>query len=229
MTSKSYFSPPLFAFLRQLAANNNREWFAANKARYESDVRDPMLRFIRDFAPRLAQISDCFVADPRPTGGSLFRIYRDTRFAKDKTPYKTHVAAHFRHEVGKDVHAPGFYLHLEPNEVFVGAGIWHPDTAALTKLRRAIVAAPARWSAIVGNAKFKRDGELGGDTLKRPPAGVPADHPLIEDLKRKDFVWSVTFAEKDACSPKFIERYAAACATAAPLVQFLTRALGLPW
>src|SRR5262245_16529190 len=114
----AYFKPALFKFLKDLAKNNNRPWFEENKARFERDVRDPLLSFIGDFASPLAKISKHYLADPRPSGGSMFRIYRDTRFAKDKSPYKTHVAAHFRHSAGKDVHAPGFYVHLEPGQVF---------------------------------------------------------------------------------------------------------------
>ena len=112
MMQEPCFQPDLFRFLDALRGNNNREWFQANKERYESDVKGPMLRFIGDFAPRLRQISPRFVADPRPNCGSLFRIYRDVRFSKDKTPYKTNAGAQFRHQAGKDAHAPGFYLHV---------------------------------------------------------------------------------------------------------------------
>ena len=128
MTTEPYFGPELFAFLRALDKNNNREWFQANKKRFERDVRDPMLRFIADFGSQLDKISTRFVADPRPNGGSLFRIYRDVRFSKDKRPYKTNVGAHFRHQAGKDAHAPGFYFHMEPGEVFGGSGIYGTPT-----------------------------------------------------------------------------------------------------
>src|SRR5262249_17068758 len=108
MANGPYFTPRLFAFLRELKANNSREWFQANKARYVEDVQQPMLRFIADFAAPLARISRNLEADPRPVGGSMFRIHRDTRFARDKSPYKTHLAAHFRHRATtKDVHGPG--------------------------------------------------------------------------------------------------------------------------
>jgi len=121
------FTPALFDFLRELKGNNNRDWFQTNKSRYEKDVKDPLLLFIADFADRVPEISPHIAAIPRATGGSMFRIYRDMRFSKDKTPYKTAAALHFRHESGKDVHAPGYYLHLEPGSVFMGAGIWKPD------------------------------------------------------------------------------------------------------
>src|SRR5918996_3776624 len=144
-TTTRSFGPELFRFLRDLEANNDRTWFNANKDRYEREVRDPALDFVEDFAPRLAEISQHFVADPRPSGGSLFRIHRDTRFSKDKSPYKTHVGIHFRHERAKDVHAPGFYLHLEPRSVFVGAGIWHPNSPTLAKIRAAIADDAEAW------------------------------------------------------------------------------------
>jgi uncharacterized protein (TIGR02453 family) len=121
-----YFTPATFKFLSQLASNNEREWFYANKNRYVSAVQDPALQFIADFAPKLAGISQHFVADPRSQGGSLFRIYRDTRFSKDKTPYKTHVAMRFGHVAGLGVHAPGFYLHIEPGSSYAGVGLWRP-------------------------------------------------------------------------------------------------------
>lgn len=123
-TNNPYISPKLFRFFRDLKKNNDREWFEDNKQRYEDDVRGPLLAFIDDFAEPLYRISPHFRADARKVGGSLFRIFRDVRFSKDKTPYKTHAGVHFRHENAKDAHAPGLYLHLEPGEVFMGAGIW---------------------------------------------------------------------------------------------------------
>jgi uncharacterized protein (TIGR02453 family) len=119
----AHITPALFEFFRELKANNSKEWFAENKTRYEQQVREPLLAFIADFGLRLPAISPHYVADPRKSGGSLFRIYRDVRFSKDKTPYKTGAGIQFRHERGKDAHAPGFYLHLEPDGCFFGAGI----------------------------------------------------------------------------------------------------------
>lgn len=223
MSARAHFSPELFRFLKDLRRNNRREWFQANRERYESAVRDPFLRFISDFGPLLSKISHHFVADPRPTGGSLFRIYRDTRFAKDKSPYKTHAAADFRHRAGgRDAHAPGFYLHLEPGGCLAAAGIWHPDPGALAKVRNAIVEHPRQWERI------RRLG-LQGDSLVRPPRGYDPDHPLIEDVKRKDFYSTVPFTEKQVCSPRFLLDFAAACKKMSPLTRFLTEGLGMPW
>ena len=125
------FKTSTIKFLRELEKNNNRDWFEANKHRYESDVREPALAYIEAMAPRLAKISPHFIASPKKVGGSLMRVYRDVRFSKDKTPYKTNIGIQFRHSAGKDVHAPGFYMHIEPSQVFIAAGIWRPDSEML--------------------------------------------------------------------------------------------------
>ncbi len=229
-SKEPHFSPEFFRFLRQLHENNNRPWFEKNKERYLDSVRDPMLAFIADFAPKLARISKHLVADPRPSGGSLFRIYRDTRFAKDKTPYKTHAAARFGHEQGKDVHSPGFYLSLGLDGVHLGSGIWRPDGPGLQGIRERIVADPARWKRIRDGKPFKSGGlVLEGESLKRPPKGFDPEHPLIDDLKRKDFVGMLNLTEKDACAPDFLDRYVAFCKSATPLVRFLCEGVGVPW
>ncbi|MCZ6627038.1 MAG: DUF2461 domain-containing protein [SAR324 cluster bacterium] len=229
MAGKAHFSPALFKFFRELRKNNERGWFQAHKQRYESEVRDPLLRFISDFAPLLEKISPNFLADPRPVGGSMFRIYRDTRFRKDKSPYKTAAGIQFRHESGKDVHAPGFYLHLGPGEVFAGTGLWKPDSPTAGKIRDAIVAKPAAWRRASSHDTLRGICNLEGETLKRPPRGYDPQHPLIEDLKRKDFLAMTRFSEKEACGGDFLQRFAEVCRTAAPFTRFLTTAVGLPW
>jgi uncharacterized protein (TIGR02453 family) len=229
MTTQSYFDPALFIFLETLRHNNTREWFQAHKQRYIREVREPMLHFIGDFGPHLRQISPHFVADPRANGGSLFRIYRDVRFAKEKSPYKTNAGAHFRHEVGRDAHTPGFYLHLEPGAVFVASGVWHPDAAALAKIRDAIVESPQRWQEIMASPAFRATGALGGEALKRAPQGYDPEHPLIADLKRKDYIAVAHFTEEQACAPEFMTVFTQTCQAFAPLTQFLTMALKLAW
>jgi len=229
MTDRPCFDPALFAFLRALAVNNDRDWFAANKARYVRDVRDPMLDFIAGFAPHLAGISARYVADQRANGGSLFRIHRDVRFAKDKRPYKTNAGAQFRHEAARDAHAPGFYLHLEPGGVFAAGGVWHPDGQALARIRDAIAGDPAGWRKVASPKALGARGELAGESLKRPPRGYDADHPLVEDLKRKDFFALARFTEDEACAPGFMTNFAQTCRTFAPMTRFLTEALDLPW
>ena len=229
MTSTQHFTPALFEFLAELAENNNREWFQANKARYERDVRDALVGFVSDFGDRLYQISPHMVADPRPSGGSVFRIYRDVRFSKDKSPYKTNAGIHFRHEVGREVHGPGLYLHLQPGSVFAGIGIWRPNSATVGKIREAIVANPGRWSRIVDERAFASVYSLESESLKRAPRGVDPDHPLIEHLKLKSFVAVTNFTKDEACEPGFIDVYADACRAAAPFAEFITNAVGLDW
>ena len=228
-TEEASFGPELFSFLADLRANNDREWFAANKERYERDLLEPALAFIEDFAPRLERISPHFRADARPSGGSLFRIYRDTRFSKDKSPYKTNLGIHFRHERAKDAHAPGYYLHIGPGEVFAGGGIWHPGTEGATRIREAIVADPERWRRATRTGAFAKQLELGGDSLKRVPPWANAEHPFAEDLKRKDFFGWATLSEDDVVAPAFLDRYELICRSAAPLMQFLCGALDVPY
>jgi uncharacterized protein (TIGR02453 family) len=216
-----HFSPALFDFLADLKANNNREWFQSNRERYRAEVQEPLLGFISAFAGPLGEISKNFVADPRPSGGSMFRIYRDVRFSRDKSPYKVHAAAQFRHREGRDVHAPGFYIHLEPDNVFMGAGLWHPPGPTLAAARNAIVDDPDGWRRATEGLT------LGGESLKRTPRGFDSDHPLVDDLKRKDFVCSVNETQRSACRSGFLDRFAGTCRTMGPMVRFLTEAVGL--
>jgi uncharacterized protein (TIGR02453 family) len=221
MPDAAFFRPELFDFLRQLNRHNDREWFAENKNRYEQAVQEPALQFIASFTEHLQRFGPNFVSDARPTRGSLFRIYRDTRFSPDKRPFKTHVGVRFSHASGKDAHAPVFYLHLEPDNCFAAAGVWHPDSRALTKIRTAIIAAPEQWAKARGRL------ELEGDSLVRTPRGFDPNNRFIEDIKRKDFVASAALTEAQVCGPRFMRDFATACRTMLPLVEFTTRALGL--
>lgn len=224
MGSQAYFPPGLFEFLRELRTHNSRDWFEKNRDWYEADVKVPMLRFIADFREHLRGISRHFSADPRPVGGSMFRIHRDIRFSKDKNPYKTNVGAHFPHlRAGRDAHAPGFYLHLEPGRSFGGGGLWHPDAAALKKIRDEIVGRSKEWKALRGRV------DVEGDSLKRVPAGYNPAHPFAADLRLKDFYSMEEFSERDVCARDFMARHVEACRRAAPLLEFLTKSLGLPW
>jgi uncharacterized protein (TIGR02453 family) len=228
-TTETYFTPATFKFLKELAANNNRPWFELNKQRYEDHVKQPALRFIIDFGPHLEKISTNFRADPRPVGGSLFRIYRDVRFSKDKSPYKTAAGIHFRHFEKNEVHAPGFYLHVEPGEVFLGVGIWRPDPKTATKIREAIAEDPKGWSTAVKAKGFRDRFELSGDSYSRPPRGVDPGHPLIEDLKRKDFIAVAKLADKSVIAADFMKEFTALCRVGAGLNRFLCGAIGIPY
>lgn len=223
------FTPALFDFLRELREHNDREWFQRNRSRYERDARDPALRFVAEVGPALNRISRHVVADPRPVGGSLFRINRDVRFSADKSPYKTAVGLSFHHAQGRHGAGPGYYLHLAPGDSFGGGGVYMPDPAALKRIRDAIAGDPRAWGRVVDDPGFAPAFTPMGEVLKRPPAGYDATHPYIEHLKRKSFVWHVPFTEDDVCAPDFMSRYVDACRTAAPLHRFLARALGVPW
>ena len=224
-----YFSPKFFEFFEELQRNNNRDWFLKNKSRYEKEVREPMFAFIAAFAPRLKKISTCYVADPRPSGGSMMRIYRNLRFSRDKTPYKTNAAVAFGHRDAGHFEAPSFYLSLSAAEGFAGVGIWHPQADVVRKIRDAIVTRSPNWKKAIDDRKFRARFELGGDKLTRPPSGYDPAHPLIEDLKRKDFIGATDFTRKEVCSDQFLNQFTGACVAAAPFMKFLTEALGYKW
>jgi len=225
------FPKALFAFLEDLARNNNREWFQANKRRYDADVVDPVLCFIEAVGMEvLPGISKSFVADPRKSGGSMFRIFRDTRFSHDKRPYKENVGCQFRHVLGRDVHAPGFYVHLEPSRVFIGAGAWKPERPALELIRAAIVARPAAWSRVVEDSAMTRYfGGIEGESLKRPPKGIDPDHPHVVDLKRTSHFVLKDVTPSRALRSTFLGEVAEAFTKASPLMRFLTEAVGLSY
>ncbi len=222
--SMSYFLPSLFRFLRDLNRHNNREWFAKNRQRYETVLLQPSLRFIKDARRELTSISPYLVADPKPYGGSLFKIYRDLRFSKDKSPYKTNVAMEFWYKKAKKHSYLGLYLHIRPGDNFLGAGIWHPESSELNKIRRAIVDNPNSWRTVLGSKL-----SLEGESLKRPPVGFPVDHEFVEDLKRKDFISSVSFTDKQVTNPNFMQDFIVAGKSTGPLNKFLAEALGLPY
>lgn len=222
------FPPQMFSFLKNLAANNNREWFNEHKDNYIEYARDPMIGFIRAMGERFDRISGSYLADPRTNGGSMFRIYRDTRFSKDKRPYKENVGCQFRHSAGKDVHAPGFYVHIQPGNCFAGGGIWLPPTQVLGKIRNAIDRKQEEWRAVRAfidkceNITYRES-----ERLKRPPRGFDADHPLVEDLKQKSFFAGRNFSDDELTSPDFIDEIEHTFSDLSPLMRFVTEALGL--
>ena len=231
MASK-HFTPGLFAFLRELEANNEKIWWDANKDRYLTVVRDPALDFITDFGPRLHKLSPHFVADARTTGGSLMRPYRDTRFSNDKTPYKTNVGIQFRHEAGKDIHAPGYYLHLEAGACFAGVGLWHPETEVARNLRQAINDDPDEWAAATKVETFAKTWTLDQDDdemLKRVPPGLDPGHPYADDLRMRSFIAGTSLTQKQVTGAGFEEELATMFSMASRFTRFLCDALGLPF
>nr|MBP6627564.1 TIGR02453 family protein [Arenimonas sp.] len=165
----------------------------------------------------------------RAMGGSLFRIHRDTRFSNDKTPYKTWSGARFFHERSKTVPAPSFYLHLQPGQCFIGAGLWHPEPDTQRRIRGFIVDNPSGWVQATQAPAFRRKFELSGDSLVRAPRGFPADHPLIDDLKRKDFVAGAGLEDDVVLGPRLRQAVAAGFAGMAPMVDYLCAALDLEY
>lgn len=220
-----YMKKELFSFLLELRLNNNREWFLKNKERYEEQVRTPLFLFIEAFATPLKKISPNYNAIAKKTGGSLFRIQRDVRFSKDKSPYKTHAGIHFRHKNAKDAHAPGFYLHLSPDECFIAMGIWHPVGPALKKIRTGIADNPELWNNM---KKSLGDLKLQGDSLTRPPNGFDKNHECIEDIKRKDFILSLSLRPDRVMTDDFLSFFEETCRQGMPLMKFITNALDIP-
>jgi uncharacterized protein (TIGR02453 family) len=229
MPESGCISADLFKFLKELKAHNRRDWFLKNKDRYEAEVRDPVLNLIAELRPRLSKISPHFVVDPSPSGGSMMRIYRDVRFSKDKSPYKTSVSAHFWHGHGKEGRTPAFYLHLEPDRTFIGGGVWRPDPEGVRKIREAIVTRTSAWKKAVTGRSLGTGCGMAGESLKRPPPGFDPAHPFIEDLKRKDFAITLPLKDADLAGPKASDVVADGLKSAAPFIRFVTEALGLPF
>jgi uncharacterized protein (TIGR02453 family) len=239
--SAPFFTQDTLKFLSDLATHNSREWFLANKTRYELDVKAPALRLIEALAPRLAEISPQIIASAKPVGGSLFRIHRDVRFSSDKSPYKTHIGMSFYHAATKAtpraqsggtammgrLDAPVLYLHIQPGECFLGGGVWHPQKEALGLIRRYIVNNAASWTEATRAPGLPAPWSLGGESLSRPPAGFKPDHPLIEDLKRKDFIASHPLSDDDILAPDLDQRLAQHYQQIAPLIDWLCGALDL--
>jgi len=224
-----FFSPASFDFLTSLNTNNNRDWFDRHKQEYEYAVRTPALDFIAAMAEDIEALSPHFLAVPRKVGGSLMRVYRDVRFGKDKRPFKTNIGIQFRHFQGKNVHAPGFYVHLEPKDSFLGVGIWHPDAPALGNIRTAITENSAAWLKASRDKKFARVYALAGDSLTNAPRGYAKDHPLLADLKRKDFIAVAAFNSKLATTANFQPHVVESFRSAVPFMKFLCKALDLPF
>ncbi|MFA6015286.1 MAG: DUF2461 domain-containing protein [Gallionellaceae bacterium] len=223
------FTKATFSFLNELADNNNRAWFEANKPRYEALVREPALGFIEAMEPALKCFAQSFRAEPRKVGGSLMRVFRDTRFSRDKTPYKTNIGIQFRHALGKDVHAPGFYVHIATDECFFAVGCWHPESDALGKIRDLVAQKPEKWLAARNDKKFTAQWELAGDSLIRPPRGYAAEHPAIADIKRKDFIAIAPLSRKEVTGRSLVELTEQRFAETVPFMKFLCEALDVQY
>ncbi len=225
--NKVYFSKKTLDFLKALGRNNNRAWFADHRDEFKRHVRDPYLQFIADLQTPLAKISKHYRADPRKSGGSLFRIYRDTRFANDKTPYKTWAAARFFHERRHEMPAPSFYMHIQSGGCFAGGGIWQPEAPTLRKIRDFLVDNPAAWKRATQGKAFRERFTFWGESLTRPPRGYDANHVLIDDLKRKNFAAGVDFTDAVATSSELMPTVVTTFKHIAPMIDYLCASLEL--
>lgn len=221
------FEPRTLNFLKALKANNNREWFKAHKDRYEEDVLDVALRFIISMHKPLAEIAPRFTAVPTRIGGSLMRVYRDTRFSNNKLPYKTNIGIQFRHEQAKDVHSPGYYVHIEPDELFLGVGMWRPDSEPLRGIRERIALKPVEWQRAIGSQAFKRNFTLEGESLSRPPRGFHKDLECIDDIRRKSFIAVRQMNVEDCLRPQFQRTVESSFKSAEAFMRFLCTAVGV--
>jgi uncharacterized protein (TIGR02453 family) len=224
------FTPAALKFLRGLAKNNNKQWFEEHRAEYESELREPMRDLIGEMDAKLTSFAPEIGGDPKR---SMFRINRDIRFSKDKSPYKTHAACWFHHRratshVGTDADAgsAGFYFHLEPGRSMVGAGLWMPPRPQLNKLRDAIADDPDGFEGVVRG--LKKFGGLDGEAmLTRMPRGFSEDHPAAKWLRYQSFTSGRLLEDAHVTSQKLPALLARDFESMLPLVRFLNRAIGL--
>jgi len=230
---RASFGPDAFTFLRSLARHNTREWFTANRARYEAAVRGPMGVLVEEMDVRLASIAPEIVGHPKR---SVFRIHRDVRFSKDKSPYKTNAGCWFYHQdagkgVGQDGDGgAGYYFHLEPGGCFVAAGIWMPGPATLSRLRAALAEDPDGFAKIVLAPAFRRRyGRLSEEAmLTRLPRGYAPGHPAERWLRYKSLTASRALTPAMVMSARLPTTLATDFRALRPLVRWLNGALGLP-
>ena len=205
-----------FDFLKQLQQNNNREWFNDHKSLYEK-AQQNVLTFVTELLEKMSDFDDSLIKiDPKKT---LFRIYRDTRFSKDKSPYKTNFGASIN-GIGKKDGSAGYYLHIEPDACFLAAGVYMCDSKRLKAIRTEISENAEEFTSIIKNKNFK-DFEFFGDKLSRVPQGFEKENPMAEYLKMKHFVVSVPLKNKDLMDKNAIENFTKTYKNMSPLVEFL--------
>ena len=229
MTEFRGFRRETFSFLGGLVLNNERPWFEAHKGDYQEFVVGPAMVLITAMDEVVRSISPHYRGVAKKIGGSLMRIYRDTRFGNDKTPYKTNIGIQFRHENAKDVHAPGWYFHVDLEECFVGAGTWHPEPADLIRIRRRIADHPDEYRRALEVAGSEGRLTPSGDTLQKSPKGFDPDHPLAADIRRKDFFVSTTLAPEEVLRDDLVPSLKAKFQASAPYMKFLCQALDAPF
>jgi uncharacterized protein (TIGR02453 family) len=217
------FPAETMRFLRALKRNNRREWFNAHRDDYEAYVRQPMTAIVERLAVDLRPFAPELVASPKV---SMYRIYRDTRFSDDKTPYKTHVAAVFPTRGLLKHEGAGLYFHVSPEEVWIGGGMYSPQAPQLHAVREHIASHTKQLRAIVESPGFRKHvGTLEGEKLKRVPRGFPADHPAAGYLKFRQFLAGAEFPPLLATSPAFYKTLLTVFRQVTPLTRFLNAPL----
>jgi uncharacterized protein (TIGR02453 family) len=213
------FPPAGLKFLRGLKRNNRRDWFLAHRDEYEAHVRGPMLELIQRLADDLREFAPEIVCDPK---ASMYRIYRDVRFSANKAPYKTHVAASFPTRGLPKHEGAGLYFHVSPTDIWIGGGMYAPQTAQLLAVREHIAAHTKRLRAIVESPGFRKAvGSLEGERLQRIPHGFRKDHPAAEYLKYRQFLAGRELPAALATSPKLYPTIVNVFRHVAPLTRFL--------
>ncbi len=216
--------PETFRFLSAIKEHNDREWFQENRATYEQ-VWQNMKDFTQAVINGLAQ-TDRYISEEIPVSKCLFRIYRDTRFSKDKAPYKTWLGAGIS-TAGRKLNGPEYYLHIQPGNSFAAGGYWRPEKDHLAAIRQEIDYNGARLQELLDEPTFKNHCQLDQqDKLKRPPTGFDVDNPYIEFLKLKSFTASVSFEDKQLTSPDGLETVLQAFRRMYGFKLFLHEALG---
>jgi uncharacterized protein (TIGR02453 family) len=217
------FPPETVRFLRALKRNNRREWFNARKDQYQAEVREPMMAVIERLAIDFRAFGPELVASPKT---SMYRVYRDTRFSEDKTPYKTHVAASFPWRGLPKHEGAGAYFHIAPEGVWIGGGMYAPQTPQLHAVREHVAVNVKRLRAIVESGAFKRTvGILEGEQLQRVPRGFPQDHAAAEYLKYRQFLAGRELPASFATSPSFYSTLIAVFRHVVPFLRFLNEPL----
>jgi uncharacterized protein (TIGR02453 family) len=217
------FPPDGLRFLKALKRNNRREWFQPRKDQYEQRVREPMRAIVERLAIDLRPFAPEIVADPKT---AIYRIYRDTRFSGDKTPYKTHVAASFPWRGLPKHEGAGLYFHVSPEEIWIGGGMYAPQTSQLHAVREHIATNCRRLRSIVDSAAFRRTfGSLEGEKLLRVPRGFAKDHDAADYLKLRQFLAGRELSPSAAVTPRFYATVLETFRVAVPLVRFLNEPL----
>ena len=217
------FTPKTLSFLRALKRNNRREWFMPRKHQYEEYVRAPMVTVVEALARDFRRFAPELEASPRT---SIFRVYRDTRFSEDKSPYKTHIAAAFRWRSLPKGESAGLYFEVTPGWVWCGGGYYAPPTPQLVRIRQHVADTFPEIDRIVRAAAFRRAfGELDGERLTRVPRGFAKDDPAAEYLRYRSFLAGREFPGTFATDAAFYPTLVATFKAAMPLVRFLTEPL----